>query len=291
MSNGLSAQGNCWLMGRRKNKSKTDLYVACVALVLILLILNPQATVSFLALLFYVSIFIAAIYFLKSIFKKNKKPTGYSQSPEHSNYKSRVEPTLDASADTTEKVQEWSIDLIHSLEWKKFEELSAGYFTATGYRAEVSRFGADGGIDIFLYKESYSQDKAFAVVQCKAWSTYKVGVKPVRELYGVMASEKAPLGIFITSGDYTREAQAFADGKHLKLITGASLLALLKALPDERQQSLIAKITKGDYTTPSCPSCGDKMVKRKAKKGTGNEFWGCVNFPRCRHTLRMKKGG
>ena len=186
----------------------------------------------------------------------------------------------------------WSKELINSLEWKRFEELCAEYFKEKGYKAEVTRQGADGGIDIHLFKESYSLTKPFGIVQCKAWNSYKVGVKPVRELFGVMAAEKAPLGIFMTSGFYTKEAEEFSAGKHLKLITGRSLLELIQALPKENQQALLKKITTGDYVTPSCPSCGVKMIQRASKKGknSGNKFWGCINFPKCRNTLNTKKG-
>jgi restriction system protein len=140
-----------------------------------------------------------------------------------------------------------------------FEDLCAGYFTKKGYKAEVSRQGADGGIDIFLYKESYSSTKVFGV----AWNTYKVGVKPVRELFGVMTAEQAPLGVFMTSGTLTQEAELFAQGKPLKLLTGKSLLELLKSLSEDSQQSLLSEISAGDYTTPSCPSCGTKTECRE----------------------------
>jgi restriction system protein len=35
----------------------------------------------------------------------------------------------------------------------------------------------------------------------------------------------------------------------------------------------------------SCSKCGSEMVLRKASKGknTGNEFWGCSTFPKCRN--------
>ena len=38
-----------------------------------------------------------------------------------------------------------------------------------------------------------------------------------------------------------------------------------------------------------CPLCGGKMVKRVAKKGAyaGEEFWGCENFPHCRHMEKI----
>ena len=186
--------------------------------------------------------------------------------------------------------KQWNRELISSLEWKQFEILCAEYFKEKGYRTEVTKLGADGGIDVLLFKESYSATKPFGIVQCKAWNSYKVGVKPVRELYGVMAAEKAPLAIFMTSGSYTKEAEEFSSGKHLKLLSGHSLLKLIQALPEDNQNSLLRKITTGDYTTPSCPSCGVKMTKRTSKKGKniGNKFWGCINYPKCRNTLHCK---
>ncbi|MEY2500807.1 MAG: restriction system protein [Verrucomicrobiota bacterium] len=37
---------------------------------------------------------------------------------------------------------------------------------------------------------------------------------------------------------------------------------------------------------PHCPICNAGMVKRTAKRGarTGNSFWGCPNYPKCRGT-------
>ena len=39
--------------------------------------------------------------------------------------------------------------------------------------------------------------------------------------------------------------------------------------------------------TPTCPKCGTPMVLRTAKKGdqNGREFWGCMNYPKCRETV------
>lgn len=36
----------------------------------------------------------------------------------------------------------------------------------------------------------------------------------------------------------------------------------------------------------SCPKCGSELVLRVAKQGAnnGNEFYGCSNYPKCRHT-------
>ncbi|HEX5176092.1 MAG TPA: restriction endonuclease [Chthoniobacteraceae bacterium] len=57
---------------------------------------------------------------------------------------------------------------------------------------------------------------------------YKVGVKPIRELYGVLMAGRADRAIFMTSGVYTREAQEFADGKPMQLIDGVGLCKMIE---------------------------------------------------------------
>lgn len=184
---------------------------------------------------------------------------------------------------------EWSLDLIKTLEWKRFEMLCAGYFEAKGYHPETTRIGADGGIDIILHRKSDPAGKIFGVVQCKAWGRVPVGIKPVRELFGVKAAEDAPLAVFITTSDYTKDAKAFAEGKHLQLITGTKLVELLRELPEPTSSELLHMVTMGDYKTPTCSHCDIKMVLQTSKKGNnpGHQFWGCRNFPRCRQTLNM----
>jgi len=222
----------------------------------------------------------------------NKRTNNSIRSAERDSYKVYKESkeTSQLNQSFQKKPETWSKELVNALEWKRFEELCAEYFNEKGYKAKVTREGADGGIDIHLFKESCSLTKAFGIVQCKAWNGYKVGVKPVRELYGVMSAEQAPLGIFITSGSYTKEVIEFSKGKNLKLISGSSLLELIHALSEEQQQALLKKITAGDYLTPSCPSCRIKMTQRITKKGKniGKKFWGCINFPKCRNTLQIK---
>lgn len=180
----------------------------------------------------------------------------------------------------------WSLGLLHQIEWRRFEELCAGYWRAKDWRAVTTGLGADGGVDIFLYRQGQYSDKALGVIQCKAWSRHLVGVGPVRELYGVKAAEDAPLAVFMTSGDYTEEAKAFAAGKHLGLITGEKLVQLLKQLPEPAGSRLLRNITAGDYTTPSCPHCGIKMARRRSYR-RNQEFWGCRNYPRCKQTLHI----
>jgi hypothetical protein len=186
------------------------------------------------------------------------------------------------------RVQFFSRELLDSLEWRRFEKLVTWYFHKTGFRAERSRVGADGGVDIHLFRQK--EEHPFAYVQCKAWHIYDVGVKPVRELFGVMAADDIGTGYFVTTGDFTSEALEFAQGKPLKLITGDYLLEKLNALRDSDRAELLRDVTKGDYMTPTCPRCDIKMVLRH---GPASDFWGCPNYrlrwpQRCKQTFRLR---
>ena len=182
----------------------------------------------------------------------------------------------------------FSRELLDMLEWRRFEDLVTLYFLKTGFVAQRSHVGADGGVDILLYRKGEQQP--FAFVQCKAWHVYKVGVKPVRELYGVMAADKISQGYFVTTGDFTSEALAFAEGKSLKLVTGDYLLERIKTLSPSAQDEILEVVTRGNYATPTCPTCDVKMVKRHGPSG---DFWGCPNFSRpwphrCKQTFKLR---
>jgi len=52
----------------------------------------------------------------------------------------------------------------------------------------------------------------------------KVGVKVIREMYGLVAAEHTTAGgIVLTSGTFARDAGRFADEKSLELVDGAQL--------------------------------------------------------------------
>lgn len=179
---------------------------------------------------------------------------------------------------------EWSLDLLKRIEWKRFEELCAAYFRELGLRAETIRCGADGGVDAKLFRGDAPDTES--IIQCKAWNARPVGVKPVRELFGVMAHQKVRRGIFLTTSTYTKEAQEFATENPIFLVNGEKFFGMIGKLPEEARQRLLSVATSGDYLTPTCPSCGIKMVKRNGPK---NNFWGCLNYPRCKQTFVMRE--
>ncbi|MHB1331902.1 MAG: restriction endonuclease [Sulfuriferula sp.] len=181
------------------------------------------------------------------------------------------------------KPEEWSLSLLKRLEWKRFEELCAAFYREVGLRAETIRCGADGGVDAKLYRGDAAEPES--IIQCKAWNFRPVGVKPVRELFGVMAHQKIGRGIFMTTSTYTKEAIEFAKENPIFLIDGEKFFRMIGTLPSEAQRKLLSVATDGDYLTPTCPSCGTKMVGRNGSKGN---FWGCLNYPWCKQIFVMR---
>jgi restriction system protein len=237
---------------------------------------------SWLALVFFavLALFAAIQQPRRDAEKTRKKST--PPGPQH-----RLEPLLPNAGATTRFVPPnrgaWSLQSLQSLEWKRFEHLCAWYYDAFGLTAETLAAGPDGGIDIKLYKPG-DRSAPIAIVQCKAWLK-PVGVALVRELLGVMTHEKVKRGIFITTASYTDDALAFAATNQIQLVSGAGFVAKLQALDAARQKDLLERAFSGDFSTPTCASCGVKMVSHNAARGA---FWGCANFPKCRTTLNRR---
>jgi restriction system protein len=108
-----------------------------------------------------------------------------------------------------------------------------------------------------------------------------------RELLGAMSHLQIPAGFFMAQGGFTEDAKAFAKTNPISLIDGDMLLTMIQRLPDGGQQRLLRYATEGDFTTPTCPSCGTKMISRSGPRGA---FWGCRGYPRCKGKFGMRRG-
>ena len=177
----------------------------------------------------------------------------------------------------------WSPAVFAAIEWRRFEAVCEKLFEQAGFETKSQSHGADGGVDIWLYSRNATGPAA--VVQCKHWQD-KVGVKEMREFFGVMASHKLTRGVYATTSTYTADAQQFAKDNSINALDGPGLLALIAKRSPEQQQALLDVAHEGEYWRPTCASCGIKLVERKPAKG-GAGFWGCSNYPKCKSRLPM----
>lgn len=180
------------------------------------------------------------------------------------------------------------LDSIAAMNWREFELLAGEAFRRRGYQVEeTGQGGADGGIDLVLHKNGQTE-----LVQCKQWRTRQVKVTMVRELWGLAAHHRADGVKLVCVGEFTRDASEFAKGKAIELINGERLLELVRAVqaPKDVRSNVPGPRIEPTATVqtaipPTCPICNTVMVHRK-NRNTGEGFWGCTAYPRCKGTRR-----
>ncbi len=175
--------------------------------------------------------------------------------------------------------QQSGIESIRSMPWREFEELLAEAYRRQGYTVKENLVaGPDGGVDLTIRKNGNTY-----LVQCKQWRNFKVGVKVVREMFGLMTAQNANGVIIVTSGMFTQEAKNFADRKPIDLIEGNQLLELVRNV---QARPLAALKNEKQPDGKKCPQCGGDLIVREARRGVhaGEKFWGCSGFPKCKYT-------
>jgi restriction system protein len=178
-----------------------------------------------------------------------------------------------------------SLASLRQLPWKRFEDLLGEAYRRQGYKVEETLGGGpDGGVDLIL-----GRDGKVTLVQCKRWNGAPVGVRQVRELYGVLHDRGASAAKLVATTSFTPDAVAFAKGKPIELVDSKALLHLIRNVQTSGKIVVPPPLPECDHLTPDCPRCGCAMVLREAKRGAnpGQKFWGCPKFPECRGTRQI----
>ena len=96
------------------------------------------------------------------------------------------------------------------LDARAFEEMIAFIFQANGFEVELTPKAKDDGRDIVAVQRSLGVLTRW-LLECKRYAAaHKVGVELVRQLYGVLMSERANKAILVTTSSFTAGAREFA---------------------------------------------------------------------------------
>jgi restriction system protein len=180
---------------------------------------------------------------------------------------------------STERSVSWNKQVFVDIEWRRFEAVCERLFAQSGFKTKSQSHGADGGVDVWMY--SAHAEGPVSIAQCKHFRSREVDVKLIREFFGVMSSHKLQRGTFVTTSTFTADAQKFANENGINALDGDKLLKLIATRTAEQQKELLDIAYEGEYSIPTCASCGIKLVKR-------TKFWGCSNFPKCRTQIYFK---
>jgi len=116
-------------------------------------------------------------------------------------------------------------EVLNSLSGVEFENLCASILSKMGLQVETTKTSGDGGIDIIVTTSSAIFGGKY-IIQCKRY-TGNVGEPILRDLYGVVMSERANKGILMTTGHFTQAAVKFCIDKPLELIDIDKLVELI----------------------------------------------------------------
>jgi len=193
------------------------------------------------------------------------------------------------------------IQSVRQLSWQDFELLVGEALRRDGYAVEEKGGGgADGGVDLIARRHGETM-----LVQCKHWRSWDVGVRVVREVFGVMTADAATSAMIVTTGRFSGPARAFAEGKPLRLLDGEALASFVASVqaPHGSRAGSAGVAPPNDVPTARsrppastsgaqpCPRCGAPMIVRTARKGAnaGERFLGCSTYPRCKGTRDLPK--
>lgn len=105
---------------------------------------------------------------------------------------------------------------IVALGWSETQDFVAAVLGALGYATEVARAGADGGIDIVACRDPLFLHPPVVKVQVKAKPTTKIGPDEIRQLNGLVDSNRER-GIFVATGGFTGPAEREAGQMKIQL--------------------------------------------------------------------------
>jgi restriction system protein len=144
------------------------------------------------------------------------------------------EEAADAAADelNAERIETDTRDfvietLMKELEGVQFEYFVAHLLEAMGYRTQVTQASGDGGIDIIAHRDPLGLEPPIIKVQCKR-TTGSIGGPDVQRLTGALALGGSELGLFVTLGSYSKDAQNLGRNRQdLRLVNGNELVDLV----------------------------------------------------------------
>ena len=132
---------------------------------------------------------------------------------------------------TATRIEQATMDFVLEAISKKinpaeFEELTADVLRALGYRARVTPYSQDGGVDVIAHKDPLGIEPPQIMVQCKQWIG-SVGAPDVQQLVG---AGWGSLLLYVTTGSFTKDAMTIErQNTSLRLIAGSDFAHLLIA--------------------------------------------------------------
>jgi restriction system protein len=113
------------------------------------------------------------------------------------------------------------LERLRAMSWDEFSHALEQAYGRQGW--QVSRLG--GGQADFELVQAWRK----TLVGCKRWKATRTGIEPLRELEAARRAREAQECIYVSAGEITEQALAFAAERNIRLLHGAELAKLLRS--------------------------------------------------------------
>jgi HJR/Mrr/RecB family endonuclease len=141
-------------------------------------------------------------------------------------------------------------ELLTLLSWEQLEDTVSKLLGRHGWHTELTKGGADKGVDIKGVRRTSDGGHETLVVQVKHWKRTQVGAPAIRELVGVKVLEKASHAIFATSSKFVSGAEKDFAGI-VELWDGTSISRQIDNMSDAAFE---------DFVTPYQQAVGEQAI-------------------------------
>lgn len=95
---------------------------------------------------------------------------------------------------------------ISQMHWRKFEELTAEYYTRQGYKVDLGPGSGDDGVDVRVWNDTDPENTPLCIVQCKRQKD-KIEKVIIKGLAADVEYEKAEYGVIVTTSELSPGAR------------------------------------------------------------------------------------
>lgn len=158
---------------------------------------------------------IELIQTMEDAYKAWKKESSHDELDNLDDKASSSQQKIEANLDQLEeRAYEGLIEFIKSKNPYEFQDMVAGLLESMGYFVSfISPKGKDGGLDVVVYADPLGAKEPRIKVQVKHRPESNVAVADIRALLGLL-SKSGDVGLFVTSGSFSTEAERFARDSH-----------------------------------------------------------------------------
>ena len=111
-----------------------------------------------------------------------------------------------------------TLERVRAMPWPEFADALEAAFRREGYTVNRTSAGAD--LELV-------QGWRTTLVGCKRWKAMRTGIEPLRELDAARRKREAHGCIYVSAGEITEQAAAFAAEKGIRLLQGAELARVI----------------------------------------------------------------